>query len=202
MVFLEWDDIRSLVVVAQFDGSKYHLRHPNKDAADANDDAPWVVDISKPDGHNGWRNAALPVCCVCLDAEANCVLSCRCTAPSVCSACAAMIDQCPLCRHSCLTDDVGRRVRTVYSIESHNPTDPWSYVFLKALDGKSCMVEARDGWSMRTLKGLCAHRLGNPTVVFQRMLFGGRVLGDEGTVASYGLVREATIHTTLQLRGD
>ncbi|AGO85362.1 hypothetical protein psal_cds_1123 [Pandoravirus salinus] len=46
---------------------------------------------------------------------------------------------------------------------------------------------------MRTVKGLGAYWLGDPTVVFQHMIYGGRVLGgDEGEVASCSLVREST----------
>lgn len=201
VVFLERETSRVLVVVERFNGSVYHLRRRTVDGGGVADNASWTIDITKPDGHGGWQNAALPTCCVCLDAGADYVLRCRCTAPSVCILCARLIDECPLCRQP-LHNVVCRRAQPLYSIEPHNPIDPWSYVCIKALDGKSCMVEARDGWSMRTLKGLCAYRLGDPRVVSQRMVFGGRVLGDHGTASSYGLVREATIHTTLQLRGD
>ncbi|AVK77420.1 Ubiquitin domain containing protein [Pandoravirus macleodensis] len=199
-VFLERATTRVLAVVKQFDGSVYHLNRRNLDDGIINHE-PWTIDITKPDGHDGWQNAALPTCCVCLEADADCVLHCRCTAPSVCLLCTGLIDQCPFCREP-LHNVTCRRAQPLYSIEPHNPTDPWSYVYIKALDGRLRMVESRDGWSMRTLKGLCAYRLDDPHVVFQRMVFGGRVLGDEGTVSSYGLVREATIHTTFQLRGD
>lgn len=43
-------------------------------------------------------NAPLPTCCACTNAPTNCFLWCRCTKPCVCSACAGLVDACPLCR--------------------------------------------------------------------------------------------------------
>jgi ubiquitin len=161
-------------------------------------DAPTTVEPCDDDEPGGdrrrWRNAPLPVCCVCLERPADCALPCRCTAPRVCMRCVSSTDRCPQCRHRRSTS---KRDPVCFLDRSR----PAATVLIKTGTGSAFPVAIESFDTIRTLKEAIQNKQGIPPDL-QHLYFIGRRLEDERTLADYNIRRESTIHLLTRLRGD
>lgn len=173
-----------------------------------------------------WSNAPTPICCVCLeDGNENrnsaatagdmdslpqrrnaparrcmAVLACRCSAPSVCIACARRLTACPQCRSPLHTLPSG--IIPVMRLESPVETSTAIRLVMTSLAGKRHQVVASPSWSVRTLKAFYGHVAGaHPKQ--QTLKYAGATLNDEDrNLASCGLGDGSIIHVILNLGGD
>jgi ubiquitin C len=73
-------------------------------------------------------------------------------------------------------------------------------IFVRTLTGKTITVELEHTDNMRTLKERILAKEGIP-IDQQRLIFAGKSLEDEKTVADYNIQKESTVHLVLRLRG-
>ena len=73
-------------------------------------------------------------------------------------------------------------------------------LFVKTLTGKVIEVEVKLTDKVSTLMDKIQDKEGAPPEA-QRLIFAGKQLLPENTLASYGVTDEATIHLVLRLRG-
>lgn len=173
-----------------------------------------------------WSNAPTPICCVCLEGgnessndaaigddmgglpqrrnasthRCMAVLGCRCSAPSVCIACARRLTACPQCRSPLHAMPSG--VVPVVRLESPVETSNAIHLAMISLAGKRHPVIASPSWSVRTLKASYAHAVGaHPKQ--QTLKHAGATLNDDDrNLASYGLSDRGIVHVILNLGGD
>ncbi len=73
-------------------------------------------------------------------------------------------------------------------------------VFVKTLTGKSITLDVEQGDSIDSIKKKIAEKEAIPADQ-QRLIFGGKQLDNEKTIADYNIQSDATIHLVLSLRG-
>ena len=78
---------------------------------------------------------------------------------------------------------------------------PSMQIFIKGLTGKTTTIRVHRTWPARWLKLEIQQRLGI-SADEQRVIFSGRQLEGERTLASYNIEKEATVHVTIRLRDD
>lgn len=71
---------------------------------------------------------------------------------------------------------------------------------VKSLTGKITVIAAKAYYSIKTIKKLVQDIDGIP-IDQQRLIFAGRQLEDDKTLADYGIANETTLHLVLRLRG-
>ena len=77
--------------------------------------------------------------------------------------------------------------------------DRWQ-IWVKGLAGETIPVDASGGDRVAAVKAVLQRRLGVPDDL-QRLLFSGRQLQDDRTLADYNIGRGSTVHLVLRLRG-
>ena len=77
--------------------------------------------------------------------------------------------------------------------------DRWQ-IWVKGLAGETIPVDASGGDRVAGVKAVLQRRLGVPDDL-QRLLFSGRQLQDDRTLADYNIGRGSTVHLVLRLRG-
>lgn len=73
-------------------------------------------------------------------------------------------------------------------------------IFVRTLTGKTITVDVEHTENLRTLKERILAKEGIP-IDQQRLIFAGKSLEDEKTIADYNIRKESTVHLVLRLRG-
>ena len=72
-------------------------------------------------------------------------------------------------------------------------------IFIRTLSGRTLHLDVEPSDTIREVKEKLEDRTGIP-VDAQRLIFAGRSLEDERTLADYGISRESTLHMVQRLR--
>lgn len=205
IVFLARRGVSLVAMVDSVEQGVYHVSPPIDDDTHAwfhwDTQRTWTVDARAETtaDNDTWTNAPLQECCVCMNALADRYLYCRCRAPCVCWRCASTLDKCPLCDARAY----GRYKSVCSNIASigARPSEPSMPITIANNKGRRMNLLVCPSWTVRATERILEMKTGIPPKQM-RLIFGGRTLADEHTLAEYGVVHGSVVHQVLALRGD
>jgi hypothetical protein len=200
LVLVDVDGKHVVGALTGFNGAFYHIVPCNDTTRD--DRLCLGVGGLTQEGR-AWRNAPLAECAVCMDAEADAFLACRCTVPATCMGCAAHLDQCPYCGSA--PRAAPRRIERDLIMVPASST--WITVPLRiVLDGvwepTSRSIRAQVDWPGVLLRMAVRDAVEGDACADMRLSVRGRTITDLRPIGAQGVVQGALVCVIPRLRGD
>lgn len=91
-------------------------------------------------------------------------------------------------------------INVIFNMNGGGTDGPTKQIFIKTLQGKTLTLDVSDTDSIASIKNKIFEKEGIP-VEQQRLVFNGKQLEDNQTIADYNIEENSNIHLVLRLRG-
>lgn len=91
-------------------------------------------------------------------------------------------------------------INVIFKMNGGGPDGSTKQIFIKTLQGKTLTLDVSDNDSIASIKNKIFEKEGIP-IEQQRLVFNGKQLEDNQTIADYNIEENSNIHLVLRLRG-